>query len=380
MKIEQLLDTDLLIEHVKNGYVSRREHPTLPLMIYNYTSQAQAAGLWGDGTIDYCRGLIIDQGGNVIARPFKKFHNLNTPSIPETMEENLPDIVPEITEKYDGSLGILYTYDGQTAIATRGSFTSDQAKWATNRYRNHYIMPPKWSKGFTPLFEIIYPENRIVVEYDFSGLVLIGMVNIETGAEMSYHELNKVAKLHGLRCAESVETPLSYQNDTTNREGCVLTYYLGECPPLKVKVKFEEYVRLHRMVTGMNPRSVWETLSTDGDLGRFQNTPAPFKKWLDSWVISLLDSFYEIKSRVDFLYRMAPSLNQFPDRRSYKAEVAKYYKENGIPAYASAFFARCDGRNVDPVIWKIIEPAGNDSITEGDEEWILLKTTKETHF
>ena len=137
MKLNELLDVKLLDQHRMNRLVGCQIHPVLPLRIYNYTSAAQFDPHWGDGTIDYCRGLIVDNEDSIVARPFKKFHNLNTESIPETMETNLPVLEPTITKKLDGSLGIYYAYDGFEGIATRGSFTSDQAKWATTWYNKH---------------------------------------------------------------------------------------------------------------------------------------------------------------------------------------------------------------------------------------------------
>ena len=136
MKLNQLLDIELLNKHRAAGFVGVQFHPTLPLRIYNYTHLAQYDGkAWGDGTIDYCRGLIVDNEDEIIARPFKKFHNLNTANIPETCEENLPAQEPIVSAKLYGSLGIYYWYDGQEGIATRGSFTSPQAVWATNWYK-----------------------------------------------------------------------------------------------------------------------------------------------------------------------------------------------------------------------------------------------------
>ena len=88
-----------------------------------------------------------------------------------------------VTDKADGSLGIIYASpDGSGyAIATRGSFASDQARHATELLRTRYgaFVPPA---GKTVLVEIIYPANRIVVDYaGLDDLVLLGAVDIATG-------------------------------------------------------------------------------------------------------------------------------------------------------------------------------------------------------
>jgi len=37
------------------------------------------------------------------------------------------------------------------------------------------------------LFEIIYKENRIVCDYDFEDVVLLGIINTKTGSEVNLH-------------------------------------------------------------------------------------------------------------------------------------------------------------------------------------------------
>ena len=91
----------------------------------------------------------------------------------------------EVTAKLDGSLGIAYTHpEGDVRLATRGSLASGQAIEATRiwheKYR-HVAIP----EGVTPLFEIIYPDNRIVLDYgEMRDLVLIALIDTETGADI----------------------------------------------------------------------------------------------------------------------------------------------------------------------------------------------------
>ena len=77
-----------------------------------------------------------------------------------------------ITAKLDGSLGIAYTHpEGEVRLATRGSMTSHQATEATRIWQEKYrrVAIPE---GTTPLFEIIYPDNRVVLNYgDMRDLV-----------------------------------------------------------------------------------------------------------------------------------------------------------------------------------------------------------------
>ena len=69
----------------------------------------------------------------------------------------------EVTDKHDGSLGILYPApDGRNAVATRGAFESAQALHASELYRREYERAWRPESGWTYLWEIVYPANRIV--------------------------------------------------------------------------------------------------------------------------------------------------------------------------------------------------------------------------
>lgn len=71
VRLYDLVDPYVLNDHLDKGLVNTQKHPTLPLLIYNYTQKAQFEPHWGDETIDYCRGLIVDDNDLVIARPLR---------------------------------------------------------------------------------------------------------------------------------------------------------------------------------------------------------------------------------------------------------------------------------------------------------------------
>ena len=115
-----------LLDYVDMGSVVMQNHPTLPISIYNYSRECQYKGLWDDITMN-CRGLILDIEGNVIAKPFPKFFNYEEHIAENSKLPPIPNETFEVYEKMDGSLGIIFHYEGEWLIATRGSFTSEQA-------------------------------------------------------------------------------------------------------------------------------------------------------------------------------------------------------------------------------------------------------------
>lgn len=100
------------------------------LLLFNYMRDVQEWNFFE--TIS--RGLILNKTtGEIVARPFDKFFNW----FERGRFSRSP--IMQVYEKLDGSLGILYrTEDGELRIATRGSFDSEQAQYATKLLHEMY--------------------------------------------------------------------------------------------------------------------------------------------------------------------------------------------------------------------------------------------------
>ena len=156
------MNLETLNRYHEEGLLYKQTHPTLPLTIWNYTEKVQYEGLWDEVTVQ-CRGLISENTtGTILVRPFKKFFNYE--------EVVGKDVIPSkgdyvyIQDKMDGSLGILFNYEDEWIMATRGSFTSEQAIKGLEIVKSKYFLD-SWFNEYAYLVEIIYPENRIVVNY-----------------------------------------------------------------------------------------------------------------------------------------------------------------------------------------------------------------------
>jgi RNA ligase len=390
LRLSNLLDTKLLHEHILNGVVSQTQHRDFPeLFVYNYTHVAQHDNVW-DNVTEQCRGLVCRQEcANdvnpiwlldhqiVIARPFRKFFNLNTSFRPETQEANLPfDQAPRVLEKLDGSLGILFWHGWrkEPIIATRGSFGSDQAQWATKWYRakfGNWPIPDSsvWPEGYTPLFEIIYNENRIVVNYDYEGLVLLGLVNVSTGAELPPEEVEIWARKNSLRVpieyAKSIEECKSEK--VPNMEGFVLQYWnQATSVPLRLKIKTEDYVRLHKIITGLNPKGIWEHLAQGGDpealwVPAFQNKP--FVAWCQGWISTFQRMYDETEQEVirafgrvamAALHEINAAKTKLDERAARKCWALAIQQEPG--SLHKILFACLSGKDWKKLIWNTLEP------------------------
>lgn len=357
MKIEHLLDLEILRKHISAKLVSETPNRWWSdVKIYSYGRACQYDPTNWDDVTERCRGLIVDwDTGDVLARPFRKFFNIETSYRPETMRCALPSTEPEVTRKLDGSLGILFRYDGETHISTRGSFGSAQARWATRFFRDNYR--DEFPAGWTPCFEIIYPENRIVVKYDREEMVLLGMVNIDTGEELPHRELSKWARRCGCPAVQlfngkNIES-LGLENEP-NEEGYVLTWHRIGGEPLKVKVKFAEYVRIHQMVTGLSLKALWE-LMRDGITvqAEFGDLPQHFEVWAKEHEDRIRDNYRMIEMEANEVWRSRPKTDS-------RKELALYFREfpNPVPHIC---FARLDDKDYSDAIWKACRPKPEDA-------------------
>lgn len=260
------MDKAILDDYAERGLLRRQRHPSRPLTIYNYSSTAAYSKAWDEVTLN-CRGLVVDDSGTVVMRPFSKFFNLEE-------VETLPDGPFTATEKLDGSL-ILATWNGEWLVASRGSFTSEQAAWGAALIEK---MPCGGViVGVTYIFELIHPQNRIVVSYgNREELVLLGAIFTETGEEVA-RALWPAGWSH-VREAEGDWTPDTLKAlNVENQEGYVLRFGNGE----RIKVKFEEYIRLHRIVTGVSSKTVWEYLRDDKPFEELlSRVPDEFNAWV----------------------------------------------------------------------------------------------------
>lgn len=331
-------------QYIDDGLIRVQKHPTLDLYIYNYTEKTQYAKLWDEYTL-MCRGLILDGEGNIVARPFKKFFNL-------AEVDKVPDGEFELHEKMDGSLGILYWDNGIPKLATRGSFVSEQAVRGTEML-NFYQGLYRLRIDKTYLFEIIYPENRIVVNYgEECELYLLAIIDNDTGEEMSLLEAGIPFK----RPTVINKVDIKELNKLTkgNAEGFVLKWLDGT----RVKYKFEEYVRLHRLITGISNKSIWEILKS-GEPKAFEElltkVPDEYYDWVQKVKAELESNFQEILNDSTEVFMEAQGQ---PSRKEQALFILKHPKGR---AYSGVVFAMLDGKEYPKIIWQMIKPAVTSS-------------------
>ena len=339
-------DLEILYDYIGKGLVVKQDHPTLPLSIYNYSRTCQYDSAWDDITLNM-RGTILDNEGNVVAKAFPKFFN---------MEEldSIPNEPFTITDKMDGSLGIMFYYNNEWHLASKGSFTSEQAIKGLEIAKKEEL-DRKCVPGFTYLFEIIYPENRIVCDYgDNERLVLLAIINPK-GEELAYNDIaddgwDIVYSYDGITDFKALKQMIN-----PNEEGYVVRFKSG----FRMKIKGEEYVRLHRIITNFSSKDIWELLKNGENLEPFlERVPDEFDKWVRAQISSFHYGLYQIreycgKTHDYFRYGKYGDVDPEPTKKDFALHLEKC---NVNPGHRSVCFAMWDGKPYEHIIWKLMKP------------------------
>lgn len=369
LHLSNLFSNDDLQAAIEAGYVNCNEHNELPLRILNYTNSCQFERAWNDVTTQ-CRGLIIDDDDNVVARPFAKFFNMSE----HKRGDNRWRKPYTVHEKMDGSLGVLYyDADGVGRIATRGSFHSDQAEWATKLWQRNYA--DTWDgqlagDGNTYLFEIIYDENRIVVKYDHEDLVFLTALDNITGRSVPFDWKGLRAKswdipdsVHAYRDLKDYMLSEGLLVDDGQEEGVVLVFDVGpNKPEWRVKVKLDEYTRLHYILSHTSSKTIWEHLMNGQSLVDIVNmVPDEFYPWVAQTRDKLYAEFDQLKRQAEADFAAIKKSVPSDDRKAF-ALLAKESTHPGL------MFQMLDGKDITPSIWKMIEPEWELPFNDNNEK------------
>jgi len=374
MYITDLFTLEDLNKMIEQGFVNVQHHPTLPLSIYDYSKNCMYARMWNDVT-EQCRGLIVENfTGKIVARGMKKFYNYGQP---EASEYPLHTNV-RVSRKEDGSLGVPWHYNGHFGVATRGSFQSEQAIHATEMintedykwYRNEIL---SWNPEYYAIVEIVYPENRIVLNYEGRDeLIPLGFVD---GSGII--QIRPLGSDTWMTFAEALALPIP-----DDEEGYVLDIELMEgVIQDHLKLKGETYKMLHSILTETSGRRIWNQMAArachsyitkDMEWGSFlgvdpadmtkidvtkdlmeslADAPDEFLEWVESKVLS-------IEEAVSDFYNESVELSK--EFEKYEG-LERYEKFKHVPQYVE--ITRLLNGRTEPLIfrsWKEAYPSGRD--------------------
>ena len=377
MTVRYSIDRDRVDALVKDGLAQVTKHPERDLWIANYSDHCARSRLWRvDDLLLDLRGLVFDASGQVVARGWRKFFNVS-----EWEGVGLDDLAAlggdfEVAEKLDGSLILAFTdpKDNALIVASRGSFVSSHAQEAEAYLRATYPDFVARSEAFarmaegvpiwTCLFEWTGPQNRHVVRYDQPALTLIGIVEPYSGHEVSYARLARWASDHGVPAVQALaydDWGAFYERvgkvERPNAEGYVIHWPAKQ---VRVKVKHEEYLRLHRIIFGLSGRAIWEVLREAGGFGKVQELIAALDEEDGDWVRAVSDGLIaahaDLTTRAyKFLHALIHEGVDTHDRASRGLIARRVIAEQ--PDIQHVVFTILDDKDPRAVAWRGLEPA-----------------------
>ena len=320
------------------------------LILFNYNRKAEQDGVW-NWFETVSRGLVLEEStGRVVARPFDKFFNWGQGGRSTTAP------IKAVYEKLDGSLGICFFWKGQWKIVTRGRLNSPQGEWAT-KWISQRAGKAEGDLGvkYTLLFEIIYPENRIVVNYgDREELVLLAIRNTETGGYVDRERVEVVGDMLGVPYVKryhfygnvSVPDLIAYcQRLDDQHEGFVAEFADGQ----RFKFKSDEYVIQHRFITSLSWKNMAKAMQAYVlDPSLFQHRPE-----FVSMAQRMVKRKNTILRNLELLWDAAP--------KGTRKEFAQYAMQTAKP-YAFLLFILYDER----ILGKTVSISVFDALMSSD--------------
>ena len=392
---------------VEQGFIARTKHPKKDLYLFSYTNKAENKWRWERETLQ-CRGLILNGSDEIISRPFWKFftldqivslkdqfnklYNINNDSLHTKYFCGMVNWPFRCFEKMDGSFGILYEVGSYRGIASKRSFVSEQAIKGTEILNSKYETTTFDTRHYTFLFEIVYPENRIVVDYqDSEDLYLIAVIDNRTGQDVPQDKwcqfiTGRVPPFAPSYYIDETDTDKHRYNlddlkrikQPKNQEGLVLLFDNG----FRLKFKYDEYLRYHKLRYSVNEKTIWRLLKDDDTTGIKELLRDPIPTGFKEWVNNIIGDFTDIDYYL--LYREADKILEqccgslenktkvaaIPnDKKAFASKllsiVGDEYGDGDYTWYngkvngrqlRSIVFAMNNGKDYRDMIWKYIQP------------------------
>lgn len=180
----------------------------LGVVVFNYRPLSPMAS----GIVRECRGLVLELGTwNVVCKPIGAFFEPRQPECKETWDA-FDWSSARAMDKLDGAMVCLYHYRGEWRASTRYSADASAPVVSVNSQPTEMTWlelvrlaieegGSTWEEytsrldpGIFYVFELVSPENRVVVIYPDRRLYLVAAVRRDTFEELDVHRL----KFHGL--------------------------------------------------------------------------------------------------------------------------------------------------------------------------------------
>lgn len=241
------IEADKLVEKYETFY--RKEISIqgcdAKIFVYNYLLADKEA--FKDPLARELRGLTIihENAKEFIYPSIPKFFNIN--ELPETQEKVIKlKTIKKISRKEDGSMIQPVMICGDVKMKTKQSFSNPQAVMAQEIFEDdeelQFFILDCFDNNFFPMFELVGPDNRIVLDYNTNELVLIAVRSSDGG----FIDIDKFSYKNKAETFHLTMDEMIHQAKTKKDEEGFVVKFTDESI---IKIKTLDYVTKHRMVS-----------------------------------------------------------------------------------------------------------------------------------
>ena len=124
-------------------------------------------------------------------------------------------------------------------------------------------------------------------------------------------------------------------------------------------MKLADYLRLHRILSGVHEHAIWELLSIERDMSELrQIVSEEIRAWIDSVAQQYRARYEELSGEVVRQLEQLSGLGLDPSDRGQRALLARHITATYTSDLIPLLFRALDGKGYQSLIWKQLEPQG----------------------
>ena len=197
-------------------------------------------------------------------------------------------------------------------ISTKGSLHSEQADYARAELLPHYDLSGV-DPNLTVITEILYPENRIVVDYEgATELRLLALRGNHSAAFMPPQRIPIVAKQLGMTHSAIVYDSKTWQGEladlpmSKNMEGYVVVFDND----FRVKIKNPWYLRIHKALDSRTLKRILD-LVEGGEWRAFWDAlPKELQKEFDDLYAQIRTAIWKVEHEAEDAFLKLKTISQ----------------------------------------------------------------------
>lgn len=301
LEVQKFLQENSLEELNRQYAIKANRHKQYPHLLSLKYSQLDSPR--AHPIVVECRGIILDENNNwaVVSFPYKRFFNYG-----EVEAVKIDWQTAKVYEKLDGSLMVLYYYDGKWQVQSSGTpdaagevngfnFTFAELFWRVWEELG-YQLPQETNYCF--MFELLTAYNRIVVKPKKNQIILHGVRNVQTLEESDpSHWTSKygweLVPFYPLTSWKEVIKAAEYL-DPLESEG----YIICDGSFNRVKVKSPQYVAISHIRESFSSRKMLEIVR----LNEGEEFLSYFPEWTELYY-KIKENYLQLVAHIEETYR-----------------------------------------------------------------------------